>query len=65
MNKSELGKRFEALFSGLDWRRVRALSARCPAAAVWLKDTLEAVTAGHPNDRLDDLLPWSFKPPSS
>ena len=24
---------FEALFAGLDWRRVRTLSARCPAEA--------------------------------
>ena len=21
--------------------------------------------AGHPNSRIDELLPWSFKPPSS
>ena len=32
---------------------------------VWLKATLEAIAAGHPNDRLDDLLPWSFNSSSS
>ena len=31
----------------------------------WLKATLEAIAAGHPNSRIDDLLPWNFKPPSS
>ena len=31
----------------------------------WLKATLEAIAAGHPNDRIDDLLPWDFKTPSS
>ena len=28
--------------------------------------TLEAIARhGHSNNRLDDLLPWNFKPPSS
>ncbi|MDO5758139.1 MAG: hypothetical protein Q4P24_11620 [Rhodobacterales bacterium] len=27
---------FEALFAGLDWRKVKALEARPPAAAEWL-----------------------------
>ena len=31
----------------------------------WLKTTLEKIAAGHPNSRIDDLLPWNFKPPSS
>ena len=31
----------------------------------WLKDTLEKIAAGHPNSRIDELLPWSFIPPSS
>ena len=31
----------------------------------WLKATLEAIAAGRPNSRIDDLMPWNFKPPSS
>lgn len=31
----------------------------------YLKATLEAIAAGHPNDRLDDLLPWNFRTPST
>jgi transposase len=29
---------------------------------VYLKPTLEAIAAGHPKTRIDDLLPWNFKP---
>lgn len=28
----------------------------------WLKDVLERMTNGHPMNRLDDLLPWNWKP---
>jgi len=28
----------------------------------YLKATLEAIAAGHPKSRIDDLLPWNFKP---
>jgi len=28
----------------------------------WLKTALEAIAAGHPKDRIDDLMPWAFKP---
>ena len=31
----------------------------------WLKATLEAIAAGHPNSRIDELLPWNFKPAST
>ncbi|WP_285675107.1 transposase domain-containing protein [Paralimibaculum aggregatum] len=31
----------------------------------YLKATLEAISRGHPNERLDDLLPWNFKHASS
>ncbi|MBD9527822.1 transposase domain-containing protein, partial [Paracoccus sp. PAR01] len=30
----------------------------------YLKATLTAIANGHPQSRLDDLLPWSFKPSS-
>ena len=30
----------------------------------YLKATLEAITAGHPKNRIDDLLPWNFTPSS-
>ena len=26
----------------------------------YMKATLEAITAGHPQSRIDELLPWSF-----
>ncbi len=26
----------------------------------WLKATLEAIATGHPQSRIDELLPWSF-----
>ncbi|WP_449421106.1 transposase domain-containing protein, partial [Sedimentitalea todarodis] len=26
-----------------------------------LKSTLEAIAAGHPKNRIDDLLPWNFR----
>jgi transposase len=31
----------------------------------YLKATLEAIAGGHPNDRLDELLPWNWVPTSS
>ena len=31
----------------------------------YLKATLEAIAGGHHNDRLDELLPWSWAPTSS
>ncbi|MEY8839967.1 transposase domain-containing protein, partial [Cribrihabitans sp. XS_ASV171] len=30
----------------------------------YLKSTLEAIAAGHPQSRIDDLLPWNFQPSS-
>ncbi|WP_371588343.1 hypothetical protein [Pseudoruegeria sp. SK021] len=26
-----------------------------------MKSTLEAIAAGHPENRIDDLLPWNFQ----
>ena len=28
----------------------------------YLKATLEAIAAGHPQNRIDDLRPWNFTP---
>ncbi|WP_435594217.1 transposase domain-containing protein, partial [Rhodovulum tesquicola] len=28
----------------------------------YLKSTLEAIAAGHPQGRLDELLPWNYQP---
>ncbi|WP_407674065.1 transposase domain-containing protein, partial [Paracoccus beibuensis] len=30
----------------------------------YLRATLEAVATGHPQARIDDLLPWNFEPSS-
>ena len=66
--------RKNALFAGHDdgaaaWGRIASLIQTAKLNEVephaWLKATLEAIAAGHPNDRLDELLPWNFKPSSS
>ena len=63
-----------ALFAGHDegavaWGRIASLTQTARLNGVepyaWLKATLEAIAAGHPNDRIDDLLPWSFASSSS
>ena len=63
-----------ALFAGHDegaraWGRIASLIETCKMNRVepyaWLKDTLEKIAAGHPNGRIDELLPWNFVPSSS
>ena len=61
-----------ALFAGHDegaraWGRIASLIQTCKMNEpyAWLKDTLEKIAAGHPNSRIDELLPWNFKPTSS
>ena len=63
-----------ALFAGHDlgarsWGRIGSLIETCKMNGVepyaWLNTTLEKIAAGHPNSRIDELLPWNFKPPSS
>lgn len=65
--------RKNALFAGHDeggdtWGRIASLIETCKINGVepfaYLKSTLEAIAAGHPNNRIDDLLPWNFKPSS-
>ena len=61
--------RKNALFAGHDdgaaaWRRIASLihTARLNGVEpfAWPKATLEVIAAGHPNDRIDDLIPWAF-----
>jgi transposase len=62
--------RKNALFAGHDeggqsWARIASLIATAKVNGVepfaYLKATLEAVAAGHPQAQIDDLLPWNFK----
>ena len=62
--------RKNALFAGHDeggraWGRVASLIATAKINGVepfaYLKATLEAIAAGHPQSRIDELLPWNFK----
>ncbi|MGZ3310401.1 MAG: IS66 family transposase [Xanthobacteraceae bacterium] len=61
--------RKNALFAGHDeggrsWARIASLIATCKINGVepyaWMKTTLEAIAAGHPQSRIDELLPWAF-----
>ena len=63
-----LGRK-NALFAGHDeggqsWARFASVIGTCKLNDVepyaWLKATLEAIAAGHPNSEIDALLPWSF-----
>jgi transposase len=63
--------RKNALFAGHDeggrtWGRIASLIETCKINGVepfaYLKSTLEAIAAGHPQGRLDELLPWSYQP---
>ncbi|PVH27210.1 IS66 family transposase [Pararhodobacter oceanensis] len=65
--------RKNALFAGHDeggraWGRIASLIATAKINGVepfaYLKATLEAIAAGHPTRRIDDLLPWNFSPSS-
>lgn len=62
--------RKNALFAGHDeggiaWGRIASLIETCKINGVepfaYLKATLTAIANGHPQSRLDDLLPWNFK----
>lgn len=65
--------RKNALFAGHDeggvaWGRIASLIETCKINGIepfaYLKATLEALANGHPQSRLDELLPWSFRPSS-
>ena len=60
--------RKNALFAGHDeggkaWGRIASLIETAKINGIepfaYLKATLEAIACGHPNDRLDELLPWN------
>ena len=62
--------RKNALFAGHDeggrsWARLASLIATCKLNSVdpyaWMKATLEAIADGHPQSRIDELMPWAFK----
>lgn len=66
--------RKNALFAGHDeggraWARIASLIETCKLNGVdplaWLTATLEAIAAGHPHSRIDDLMPWNFAKRSS
>ena len=66
--------RKNALFAGHDegaaaWGRIALLIKTAKLNGVnprtWLMATLEAIAAGHPNSRFDELLPWNFDRPLS
>ena len=66
--------RKNALFAGHDeggkaWGRIASLIETAKINGIepfaYLKATLEAIAGGHPNDRLDELLPWNWAPTSS
>jgi transposase len=65
--------RKNALFAGHDeggnaWGRIASLIETAKINRVepfaYLKATLEAIAAGHPKNRIDELLPWNFQPAS-
>lgn len=65
--------RKNALFAGHDeggrsWARIASPTTTTKVNGVepfaYLKATLQAIANGHPQSRLDDLLPWNSKPSS-
>jgi transposase len=67
-----LGRK-NALFAGSDrggehWATIASLIGTCRLNDVnphaYLTDALECIVAGHPQSRIDDLLPWSYAAPA-
>ena len=50
---------------GRSWSRLASLIATCKVNGVdpyaWMKTTFEAIADGHPQSRIDELMPWAFK----
>ena len=66
--------RKNALFAGHDegaeaWARIASMIGTCRINGVepygYIKAVLEAIAAGHPAARIDDLLPWAFAKPAA
>lgn len=66
--------RKNALFAGHDegaeaWARIASLIGTCRVNGVepygYMKAVLEAIAAGHPMARIDELLPWAFAKPAA
>jgi hypothetical protein len=38
------------------------LTSNLPSSMAYLEDVLERMSNGHPMSRLDDLLPWNWRP---
>jgi transposase len=67
-------QRKNSLFAGHDegaanWACIASLIETCKINGAdpfaYLVETLEAIAAGHPNSRIDDLTPWAFASRSS
>ena len=67
-------QRKNSLFAGHDegaanWACIASLIETCKINGVdpfaYLVKTLEAIAAGHPNSRIDNLTPWAFASRSS
>jgi transposase len=63
--------RKNALFAGSDggaehWAVLASLIETCKLIGVdpqaYLADVITRIVAGHPNSRLDELLPWTYPP---
>jgi hypothetical protein len=66
--------RKNALFAGHEvgaenWALLASLVATCKLNRVdpvaWIAATLQAILDGHPQSRIEDLMPWRFQTPSS
>ena len=60
-----------ALFAGNDegaqaWARIASLIETCKMNGVepyaWMRSTLEKIAKGHPQSKIQELLPWNFEP---
>ena len=67
-------QRKNSLFAGHDeggrhWARAASVIATCKMNGVepfaWMKATLEAIAKGHPQSRIDELMPWNFRLPAA